>query len=254
MELHFRTYGQGPPLVILHGLFGSLNNWHSHATFLGQDFRVFAVDQRNHGGSPHAPVMSYAAMAEDLLEFIQRHQIAPAMLIGHSMGGRTAMQFAVTHPQHVKKLLVVDMHPQADPPSHTHILDAMHSVDFTHVRSREDVDGILASSVPDIAERQLLLTNLKRASDGTFRWKIHLDSIRTGYGELIGAVTAKGRYTGPTLFLTGGRSSLVKTTDRPGILAMFPRAEFIEIPQAGHWVQVDAPEDFRRIVREFLGS
>jgi esterase len=254
MELHFRAYGDGDPVVILHGLFGSLNNWHSHAEAFAESFRVFTVDQRNHGASPHSPQMTYIAMVEDLREFIEARRIAPVMVVGHSMGGRTAMQHAIMYPDTVKKLVVVDMHPQADPPAHTHILDAMHAVDFSSVHARGDVDALLAASVPNVAERQLLLTNLKREPDGTYRWKVNLEGLRANYGALLGPVTPNGCYEGPVLFLTGGKSTLVKATDRPGILALFPHADFREIAEAGHWVQVDAPVEFRRIVSEFLRS
>jgi len=252
VDLNFRAYGTGPPLVILHGLFGSLNNWHSHATFLGGQFRVFTVDQRNHGGSPHSPVMNYAAMAEDLQEFIHRNRIAPVHLLGHSMGGRTAMQYALSNPGEVQKLVVVDIRPQGDGPLRTHILNALRSVDFSRNQSREDVDAALASMIPDPAVRQFLATNLKRSEDGSYRWKINLDAIAAHYDEIAGPVTVSGQYQGPVLFLTGGRSSHVGAADRPGILTLFPNAHFLEIPHAGHWVHADAPAEFRRILLEFL--
>lgn len=252
MDLNFRTYGAGPPLVILHGLFGSLNNWHSQATLLGEQFRVFTVDQRNHGGSPHAPAMSYAAMAEDLEEFIRHQRIAPVYLLGHSMGGRTAMQFALGRPGDVQKLVVVDIRPQGDAPRHIHNLDALQSVNLSGVRSREDVDTALTPLISDIAVRRLLATNVKRAEDGTYRWKINLHAITAGYAGIMGPVTASGQYRGPTLFVTGGRSPYVEESDRAGILAMFPDARFVRIERAGHWVHADAPEEFRRVVAEFL--
>jgi len=252
MELHYRAHGAGPPLVILHGLFGSLNNWHSHAAVLGERFRVLTVDQRNHGGSPHSAIMSYAAMAEDLREFISDQNTGPIQLLGHSMGGRTAMQFALTYPSEVQRLVVVDIRPQGDRPSHTHILEAMQGVDLSRVWTRGDVDATLAPLIPDQAERQLLATNLKRTEEGTFRWKINLDAIAARYAEIIGPVTAAGRFGGPTLFLTGGRSTYVGAADHPGILDMFPNAQFVEISHAGHWVHADAPAEFRRIVMDFL--
>ncbi len=252
MELHYRSYGSGPPLIILHGLFGSLNNWHSHAMLLGEQFRVFTIDQRNHGASPHSPVMSYEAMANDILEFINRHHIAPVHLLGHSMGGKTAMQFALSHPQEMRKLVVVDIRPQGDPPHHHRILDALRSIDFESVRSREDVDRALLPGIPDLAERQFLATNLKRQDDGSYGWKIHLSAITGNYEELIGPLTVNGQFSGPTLFVSGGRSSYLTEVDRPGILRLFPHAEFIEITRAGHWVHADVPDVFRKVILEFL--
>jgi esterase len=254
MDLHFKEYGAGAPVVILHGLFGSLNNWHSHATALGERFHVFTLDQRNHGSSGHSPEMNYALMADDLHEFIRKHGIAPAMVVGHSMGGRTAMQHALTFPDEVQKVVVVDMHPHADPPVHIPIFNALSSVDFSRVGSRDDVERMLAPSITDSAVLQLLLTNLKREENGSYRWKISLEGIRNNYDALIGPVTVDGRFEGPSLFLTGGKSTLVKPSDHPGILSLFPRAEFVEIPEAGHWVQADAPEEFRSVVMEFLLS
>jgi esterase len=254
MEMHFRSYGSGPSLVILHGLFGSLNNWHSHAIALASNFRVYTVDQRNHGSSPHASAMSYPAMAGDLKEFIEAHHLGPTLLLGHSMGGRTAMQLALTSPGLVRKLAVVDIRPQADPPVHEHILAAVRNLDLPLVRSRDDADAMLTADVPDSAERQLLLTNLKRDSNGAYRWRTNVEAIGANYSALIGAVPAVGRYSGRTLFVTGEKSSHIVDADKPGILELFPGAGFVEIPGAGHWVQADAPEEFRRVVREFFES
>ncbi len=252
MELHYRSYGSGPPLIILHGLFGSLNNWHSHATLLGEQFQVFTIDQRNHGASPHSPVMSYEAMANDILEFITRHHIAPVHLLGHSMGGKTAMEFALGHGQEVRKLIVVDIRPQGDPPQHHRILDALRSIDFESIQSRADVDRALIPGIPDMAERQFVETNLKRQDDGSFRWKMNLRAISDNYEELIGPLTVDRQFAGPALFVSGGRSSCIKEDDRTGILRLFPHAEFVEIPRAGHWVHADAPDDFRKVIVEFL--
>jgi len=252
MELHYRAYGSGPPLIILHGLFGSLNNWHSHATLLGERYQVFTIDQRNHGASPHSPVMSYEVMANDILEFINRHHSAPVHLLGHSMGGKTAMQFALTHPREVRKLIVVDIRPQGDPPHHHRILNALWSVDFASVRSREDVDRALAAGIPDLAERNFIATNLKRRDNGSYEWKMNLSAISDSYEELIGPLTVGATFNGPALFVSGGRSQYLTEADHQGILRMFPQAEFVEIPGAGHWVHADAPEDFRRVILEFL--
>ena len=162
------------------------------------------------------------------------------------------MQFALSHPGEVQRLVVVDIRPQGDAPMHMHILDAMRGVDLARIRSREDADAALAPAIPVDAERQLISTNLKREENGSYRWKINLDAITAHYGEIVGPVTAAGIFPGPTLFLTGGSSTHVGEADRPGILERFPNAEFIEIPGAGHWVHADAPTEFRHIVMEFL--
>lgn len=252
MELHYRSYGSGPPLIILHGLFGSLNNWHSHATLLGKQFQVFTVDQRNHGASPHSPVMNYEAMAQDILEFVNRHHLAPVHLLGHSMGGKTAMQCALSYPQEVQRLVVVDIRPQGDPPQHDRILEALRNIDVASVRTREDVDRALVPGVPDPVERQFLATNLKRRDDGSYTWKMNLSAIADNYEQLIAPLTVDGQFGGPALFISGGRSSYLHKADRPGILRLFPQAQFAEIPRAGHWVHADAPDEFRKVIVEFL--
>jgi esterase len=252
MQLYFREYGSGPPIVILHGLFGSLNNWHSHATFLGERFRVFTIDQRNHGLSPHSPEMTYASMAEDLREFVAAKAITPVNLIGHSMGGKTAMRFALDFPLEVSRLVVVDIRPQGDPPKHNRILEALAEIDFAEIRSREDVERALSRTVPNLAERQFLATNLKRNEDGSFRWKMNLPAIAGNYAELIGPIATGGRFRGPALFLSGGRSTSLMESDSSGILELFPAAQFRTIPNAGHWVHADAPQEFRTALLEFL--
>jgi pimeloyl-ACP methyl ester carboxylesterase len=252
MRLHYREYGCGPPVIILHGLFGSLNNWHSHASRLGEFFHVFALDQRNHGASPHAAEMNYAAMADDLREFLADHHLAPVSLVGHSMGGKTAMQFALDYPGDVRKLVVVDIRPQGDTPHHDRIIASLQHVDFGAVCSREDVHRMLREGVPDEAERQFLATNLKRMENGTYAWKMNLAAIADHYAELIGSLTGRGSYCGPTLFIAGEKSAYIAEGDREGILERFPHARFQVIPGAGHWVHADSPEAFREAVTNFL--
>ena len=252
MRLHYREYGAGPAVIILHGLFGSLNNWHSHASRWGEFFHVFALDQRNHGGSPHASEMNYGAMAGDVREFVADHYLSPVSLVGHSMGGKTAMQFALDYHGDVRKLVVIDIRPQGDVPLHDHIIAALQNVDFGAVRSREDVLRMLSQGVPDEAERQFLATNLRRLENGTYAWKMNLAAIADHYAELIGPLTGNGQFKGPTLFIAGETSSYIAADDRPGILEQFPRAQFQIIPGAGHWVHADSPELFRQAVMEFL--
>src|SRR5579859_1638969 len=161
MQLHFKSYGSGHPLIILHGLFGSLDNWHFHSSQLAGQFRVLAVDQRNHGHSPHSQQMDYTLMAEDLSELIDHEQLPRAHVLGHSMGGKTAMQFALKYPQKTARLMVIDMAPRAYSPRQAQILETLLSVDLTAFKTRSQLLEALAPKIPDLALRQFLLKNIE---------------------------------------------------------------------------------------------
>jgi esterase len=252
MQLHFQSYGKGQPLIILHGLFGSLENWHSISQKLAEDFLVFAVDQRNHGRSPHALEMSYQLMAQDLEEFLATQQLGAVYLLGHSMGGKAAMRFTLNYPDQVEKLIVADIAPRAYPPHHSEILAALRSLDPPSFTSRKEMETRLANSIPDLATRQFLLKNVKRDSTGTFYWQMNLAAIDRNYARLNEALSGQPPFEKPTLFIRGERSDYIRDEDLASIRKLFPRAELHEIPGAGHWVHADAPETFLRKVREFL--
>lgn len=252
MQLHFQSYGKGQPLIILHGLFGSLENWHSISQKLAENFLVFAVDQRNHGRSPHALEMSYQLMAQDLEEFLAAQQLGAVYLLGHSMGGKAAMRFALNYPDQVEKLIVADIAPRAYPPHHSEILAALRSLDPPSFTSRKEMETHLANSIPDLATRHFLLKNVKRDSTGTFYWQMNLAAINRNYARLNEALSGQPPFEKPTLFIRGERSDYIRDEDLASIRKLFPRAELHEIPGAGHWVHADAPEAFLRKVREFL--
>lgn len=250
MRLHFRSYGQGEPLIILHGLFGSLENWRSISLKLSEHFQVFAVDQRNHGQSPHAPEMNYELMAGDLAEFIKAHHLPPINLMGHSMGGKTAMQFALLYPALVDKLIVVDMSPRAAQPRHEQILNALLALDITTAKARRELEQALAPSIPDFATRQFLLKNLKRESNGRFHWQAGLQEIQQNYAQLSQAVGDGRTFDGPALFLRGETSTYLAEQDLPDILRLFPKAELRNVSRAGHLPHVEnAPEFVEQIMR-----
>lgn len=252
MKLHAQDYGGGHPLVILHGLFGSLLNWHTLSKALGSHYRVIAVDQRNHGSSPHTPEMSYAAMADDLLELFEVEQVRSAPVLGHSMGGKTAMQFALTYPDRVDRLIVVDIAPRAYGSHHDEIFAAMYALDLQQSASRSELDQALALHIPDRAVRQFLLTNVARDDAGNFRWKINLDALRDNYRALVGGVGTSGRFDKPTLFIRGEKSDYIQPSDEAQIRALFPCATIRTIAGAGHWVHAEAPTEFARAVLDFL--
>jgi esterase len=253
MQLNFESYGQGEPLIILHGLFGSLENWQSISRRLAERFWVLAVDQRNHGRSPHSPEMTYHLMAEDLNEFMESHHLAQASLLGHSMGGKTAMQFALLHPQKVEKLIVVDIAPREYPPHHREIFEALLSLDLASFQNHEQIEKALAASIPELGVRRFLLKNLARGADRKFHWKINLPGIYRNYDRLNQALPIERIYEKPALFIRGGKSDYIRPGDLPIIERWFPQAEVRTVAQAGHWVHADAPEELIRIILTFFG-
>jgi len=254
MNLYHESYGAGQPLIILHGLFGSLDNWRTLSGRFGRHYRVFAVDLRNHGRSPHSEACNYELMAEDLRIFMDAHSIRSACLLGHSMGGKAAMQFAVTWPDRVEKLVIVDIAPKDYPPHHVEIIQSLISLDLKAYKGRTDIDGALKTSIPDQATRQFLLKNLVRDDAGFLRWKINLQAIAKNYCELIKGLDTDRSFKKATLFLKGQNSQYIRQEDFAKIARLFPRAELVTIPGAAHWVQADAPAEFLRVVLDFLQS
>ncbi len=252
MELHYRALGEGPPLLLLHGLLGSLDNWLPLGRRFAERFRVLAVDQRNHGLSPHSAEFGYPLMARDLHELMSRLGIPRAHLLGHSMGGKTAMQFALMYPDQVDKLVVVDVSPRAYVPRQSGTLQALLALDLTRFRRRDEMDSALAGAVPDPELRRFLLKNVGRDSTGAFRWKANLTAIWENRRCLAAALEAEGQFAKPTLFLRGGQSDYLTEAEFDSIRRWFPRAELRTIPGAGHWVHAESPEEFFGIVLEFL--
>jgi pimeloyl-ACP methyl ester carboxylesterase len=252
MHLHSHRSGHGPPLVLLHGLFGSLTNWLGVSRALAVQFTVFAVDQRNHGRSPHCDTMSYAEMAADLAAFLDDQGLASAHLLGHSLGGKVAMQFALTHPARVKRLIVADISPRAAPAHHQGVLDALLHLEPARFRSREAMDATLAGRLPDATLRRFLLKSVTRTADGTFRWQFNLPGLHANSARLTEAVQGGRPFAKPTLFLRGGRSNYITDGDLPEIRRLFPRATLQTVAGAGHWLHTDAPLEFLQRVHDFL--
>jgi pimeloyl-ACP methyl ester carboxylesterase len=253
MRLHFQEFGQGASLIILHGLFGSLDNWATIGRQLAGHFHVFTVDQRNHGHSPHSPEMNYSVMADDLDEFMQRHRLASASVLGHSLGGKTAMQFALLYPGKVEKLLVADISPQAYPPAHEPIFNALLALDLKSFQTRQQIEKALAPLIPEPDIRRFLLKNVTRGHENMFHWKLNLRDILRNYSRLNEAVNADRHFDRPALFIRGGKSDYISEQDLPAIRRLFPHAEIRTIPDAGHWVQADAPGTLVRLVLDFFG-
>lgn len=253
VPLHVRSLGeQGPPLLILHGLFGAGSNWNRIARRLSEDYRVHLADLRNHGQSPHHPVMDYPAMAADLLALLDRLDLPRITLLGHSMGGKAAMLLALQQPERVEALVVADMAPVAySGEGHGELIRAMQALDTAGLQSRQEADKALAESVPDPGIRQFLLTNLVRDGSG-YGWRIPLDILGGNLETIRGWPGSAGRFTGPSLFLRGGRSDYVAEEHRPAIQRYFPAMRLHTLADSGHWLHAEDPDGFFDQVRHFL--
>jgi len=252
MRLHYRKYGSGPALLLLHGLFGSLNNWHSHARVFAERSTVYAIDQRNHGASPHDPVSSYPLMASDLREFMDDHGIADAVVLGHSMGGKTAMQFAGMYPGRARAIVSVDMAPRAYPPKHEEIFKVLFSIDPRKYETREEIEVAMRPTIQNPAVRQFLVTNVIRDEGGHLRWRMNVPALRASYDALSSATILPAPFTKPALFVRGELSSYLIPEDMEDIRRYFPAATMVAIPGAHHWVHADAPALFQQAILEFL--
>jgi esterase len=251
--LHFRSFGKsGHPLIILHGLLGSLDNWATLAKIFGERFHVFALDARNHGRSGHSTIMNYEAMVGDVLAFMTDHSITSAHLLGHSMGGKTAMHFAVTHPEMIARLIVVDIAPRVYGRKHDYIFDALCSLDLRLYSTRKEVEEALRPTIHEPSTLQFLLKNLARDEEGRFKWKANLSVLKKHYEEIAGGFHTTARFEKPTLFVRGGKSNYVLDDDKGLIKHIFPRSNILTIKNAGHWVHADAPVDLATIALRFL--
>lgn len=252
MELHFEARGTGKPLIILHGLFGSQDNWRSISARLSSRYTVFALDQRNHGRSPHSEHMDYTLMAEDIVEFQDAQGLSEAFVLGHSMGGKTAMQLALLYPQRVEKLIVADMAPRAYPPWHEKMIAGMLSLDLNRFESRTQMDAALAPAVPELATRQFLLKNVARSADHRFMWRMGLKEIQKNYSGLTQPITSKKTFNRPVLFVRGANSEYLTEADLPEIVRLFPEANMETVPNAAHLLHVQNPAYFVDVVDRFL--
>jgi len=257
MKLFFREYKSADPsakpMIILHGLFGSCDNWLTQAKLFAEHYHVFTVDQRNHGLSPHSEDFDYTFMANDLLEFIEDRQLKDSIIIGHSMGGKTAMNFAIAHADKLSVLIVVDIAPRAYNLEHYTIAEGLNTVTIDTLTSRNEADEQLAKFVPEIDVRQFLLKNLQRKTEGGFSWKINLKVITANLGNIGVDLHYTGTFEKPTLFIKGNRSNYVREDDSAHILEVFPHAK-IQGLDTGHWVQAEKPQEFVDTVSSFINS
>ena len=266
MTLNFRQFGEsGPAVVILHGLYGSSDNWVTIGRQLSAQFRVFLPDLRNHGSSPHFPEHSYGEMAHDLMGFANANAIENVILVGHSMGGKTAMAFALLHPHMVDKLAVLDIAPKSYASfsnygiatnNHRLILDTLAGLPIAQCQSREEIDQLLEPELKDKGLRQFLLKNVTRDAQNRFAWKLNVPALQAHLDEILDGFSVSGlnklSFGKPCVFIRGEKSGYVQDDDVLGIRRMFPKAELVTIPSAGHWLHAEQPELVLKTLVYFL--
>lgn len=252
MKLYFKKYGQGIPLLILHGLFGSGNNWRSFAASLGEHFEVYLIDLRNHGKSPHSNGFTYDLMCNDIEEFLIDNGLEKVIILGHSLGGKAAITFALKNPHNVLKLIVVDIGIKQYPVKDKEMLEAMGKMNFGKILSRQDADKYLAKSITDFNVRQFLLQNLHWSKDKKLAWKMNLEVIVKRIDEVGRSQQAEMPFLKPCLFVSGIESDYILKDDLDEINEVFPNCKLETISGSGHWVHFDNPEEFSVVIRNFL--
>lgn len=250
--LHSTIKGIGTPLLILHGYFGMSDNWKTLGNQFSEDYEVHLIDQRNHGRSFQSSEFNYQLLTEDLYNYIQYHQLEKVYLIGHSMGGKTAMLFAVTYPDLVDKLIVVDISPKAYQPHHNAILAGLNSVNFSVQTSRSLVDEEVAKYIPEVGVRQFLLKNVYWVDKGQLGFRFNLESLTKNNSEVGKPLPQNSNYQKETLFLKGENSGYIVSSEQLIINNHFPNNKVIEIANAGHWLHAENPKDFYSEVCTFL--
>jgi esterase len=254
LNLNYRRWGSGKPLIILHGLFGSVANWKTVGQRLSQDWLVFTLDLRNHGDSPHSPDLNYDVLSEDLHAFMENQGIPKAILLGHSLGGKVVMRFADRFPEKAERLIILDIAPKPYPIGHRYMLQAMIGLDLHRIKSRREALDGLAAAIPSLATRQFLLKNLVRVAEGQYRWKINLHAISAHLDELSQGPGLKNPYPNPTLFIRGSESIYITQEDDVLIRKFYPSARIVTIDGAGHWLHAEAQEKTIRAINDFLHS
>ena len=265
-KLNYKKFGEGEPLIIMHGLYGSSDNWVSIARELMLYFTVYLLDLRNHGSSPHLPEHNYQVMTDDLVEFMSDNDIQSSTIIGHSMGGKVAMFFTALHPNRVNKLIIVDISPRSysfnrgdvQITDHHEILGALASLDLQAINNRSQVDELLAPVIKSERVRQFLLKNLKRDRDKSFHWKINVDVLNSNLASILIGIEdeqdALLEYNNKALFIKGEKSDYINSDDMQMINDYFNNVQIITIKDASHWVHAEKSDEFIAIVKEFVLS
>lgn len=254
MVLHFRELGQGPPLLILHGLFGSSDNWLTMAKQLSSTYRVFIIDLRNHGQSPHSQEWNYTLMAQDIEDFCIKHQLDKIYIVGHSMGGKTVMKMAELYPTRIKKMMVIDIAPRYYPVHHHQILKALNELDFDLVNTRKLAEEQLEKAIQDLGTRQFLLKNIFWKTENKLAWRFNLEVISKNI-ETVGEPTPADIDKVceiPVCFVKGEKSDYIKLEDEQSINHQYPNSKIISIPNAGHWVHAENPAGLYAVMTNYF--
>ena len=252
MQLHFKRTGKGKPVIILHGLFGSGDNWATFGKNLSENnCEVYLTDLRNHGHSPWDDDHSYHAMSNDLFEMINANDIEKPVILGHSMGGKAAMQFAVEHPETAASLIIVDIAPYYYPQHHQKIFQALLSVDLNTVTTRAEADEQISIYIKDVSTKQFLLKNLYWKGSDKLAWRFNLHALNNKIENVGEAITGSETFL-PALFVRGENSTYIQENDLVPITKIFPNADLITIPGAGHWIHADQPDALMAEVISFL--
>jgi len=250
--LHSIIFGKGEPLLILHGLFGMSDNWKTLGMKFAEDYEVHLIDQRNHGRSFHADEFSYELMVQDLLAYTEHFQLDKVNMIGHSMGGKTAMLFAVNYPEKLKKLIIADISPKYYPIHHQTIVRALESLNFENLHSRKEIDQVLKEYIEEESIRQFIMKNIYRIEKDKFALRFNLKSISEHLTEVGKALPSGSKFYGDTLFLKGMRSGYILKSDEELIKGHFPNAKIEKISNAGHWLHAENPVEFYQKLINFL--
>lgn len=251
MELFYRSLGAGRPLVILHGLFGSGDNWQTLARQYADHYTVYMVDQRNHGHSPHSDEHSYRLMSDDLSGFLDQHGLNDIYLLGHSMGGKTAMLFTADHPHRVEKLIVADIAPKPYPVHHQSLVEVLQSAPLAAGSTRSDVEAHLTAGIPDRSTVQFFMKNLYWKTKDQLAWRFNLSALSTHLAAMS-EESGQGICLTETMFIRGGKSNYIKDDDVQWLNHYFPNNELATIESAGHWLHAEAPDVFFEITHDFL--
>ncbi len=254
MKLFFRKYGSGPPLLILHGLFGQSDNWNSMAKRFGENgFTAIPVDLRNHGLSPQSDQWNYDLMAEDVVQMIIDNDLDKVNIIGHSMGGKVAMKIALLHSGIVNKMIIADIAPKKYPRYHDDVLKILKGAPLSKFSSRKEGEEYMLKAISDPGMAQFLLKNLYRTEAGNFAWRFNLKVIADNYSEVSKVVSGKPVDTS-VLFLRGEKSTYIRDEDFEAAKSLFPNSSLLTVQGSGHWIHAEKPEDFFKAVTNFLAT
>lgn len=253
MELYANVIGEGKPFLILHGFLGMGDNWKTLGTkFSENGYQVHLIDQRNHGRSPHTAEFSYELLSQDVKEYCEKNQLKNIVLLGHSMGGKTAMKVACDYPELIDKLIIADIAPKYYAPHHQTILEGLTMLNNSELKSRGEADEKLEKFINNWGTRQFLLKNLYWKEKGKLALRMNLEVLKEKINEIGSALTSEEKYTGETLFINGGNSNYIQKEDQPLLKEHFPSSKLETIDGVGHWLHAEKPKEFYQLVMDFI--